>query len=205
VPSPDAPKAKEEETVQTLNARNPTTDAAWTSGVTLAGADRDESPDGGKRSVEIEGIRQGLLKRESTRGRRKPGDAVPPSIPQGTNTPGITFTGTSPTPTSAAFPTSAGFATQGGFLRDAAQVMDEEAEVGVHETHSTNRVAGGGGYAGSGGGYNVAPPGQYSIYPQPQPQPLGSAPGGGRPQGQGQGRSRGDSDGQAPGGGRPLT
>lgn len=204
VPSAPLASKTEESVAQSLNARNPTTDAAWTSGIddrTLGGS-RDESPDGNrKRSAEIEGVRQGLLKRESTRGRRKPGEAIPP-VPS-SNQPGIGITAASPTS-----------ATGMGFLGSAQQVLDEEAELGIHETYSTNHL-GAGPYSGS--GYNVAPPpqqqvvqgGGYSIYPttsiQQQEQPLSSSPPSRVPVGSGSGRSRGASISQGGAGGRPLT
>jgi hypothetical protein len=213
VPSaPKTEKANEENAAQTLNARNPTTDAAWTSGIddrTLGGS-RDESPDPNKRNSQIENVRQSLLKRESTRGRRKPGESVPPVPPSDTQ-PAIGITPASPS-----------------FLGNTQQVMDEEAELGIHETHSTNNL-GAGPYSGSGVGYNVAPPppqnlqpggGGYSIYPSTNTQqyqqqstnmqqgqqqgqhPLASAPTR-MPQ---QPRSRGASVSQGnPAGGRPLT
>ncbi|TVY17252.1 putative MscS family protein [Lachnellula arida] len=222
---PSAPKTEaaaenENNAAQTLNARNPASDAAWTSGIddrTLGGSRNESpSPDAARRSAEIEGMRQGLLKRESTRGRRQPGVSVPP-VPNDTQ-PGMTFTAASPT--------------KQGFMGSAQQVLDEEAELGIHPTHSTNSL-GAGPYSGSGLGYNVAPPpvsnlqaGQYSVYPstsnansnaqgyqkqipyQQQGQhPLDSAPASRVPvQGQQQGRSRGATVSQNGGaGGRPLT
>ncbi|TVY54712.1 putative MscS family protein, partial [Lachnellula suecica] len=109
VPTPVSNAVPETEVVQTLNARNPATDAAALSGTTT----RDESP-AARRDSEIEDLRQGLLKRESTRGRRRPGEAIP-SLP----TPNIAVTQPSPT--------------QAGFLNAASEVLDEEAEVGVHQ------------------------------------------------------------------------
>ncbi|TVY24146.1 putative MscS family protein [Lachnellula hyalina] len=210
---PSAPKTEdaaesENNAAQTLNARNPASDAAWTSGIddrTLGGS-RSESPSAARRSAEIEGVRQGLLKRQSTRGRRQPGVSIPP-LPNDTQ-PGMTFTAASPT--------------KQGFRASMEHVLDEEAELGIHPTHSTNAP-----YSGSGAGYNVAlQPGQYNVYPptsnananaqgyqqqspyQQQGQhALNSTSSSRVPvQGQQQGRSRGASVSQNGGaGGRPLT
>jgi hypothetical protein len=82
-----------------LNARKPAEDAGrddWggirDDNVTLGS--REESLER-VRSNEIEDLRQGLLKRESTRGRRRPGEKLPP-IPTGPAGPSFTVTQPSP-------------------------------------------------------------------------------------------------------------
>ena len=121
---PTAPKGEEDkldkEAAEQMNARHPVDDAAhgtdgsWTS----ARDDRtlgDDSIDEQKRSVEIGELREGLVKRKSTGGRRRAGDHIPNIDTQ--SQPNISVT--SPR-------------TYGG----ARDVIDEEAELGIHQTHS---------------------------------------------------------------------
>lgn len=82
-----------------LNARRPTED----SGRDDSGGYRDDGQKGGSReeslervrSNDIEDLRQGLLKRESTRGRRRPGERLPP-VATGPSGPGFSITNPSP-------------------------------------------------------------------------------------------------------------
>lgn len=143
--SPDA----EIRAADSLNARRPTDDETnndWFNvkdGGTMPGS-RDESLDRG-RSNDIEDLRESLLKRESTRGRRRRGERAPP-LPTGSGGPGMILTQPSPN--------------KDGF--------DEEANVGIN-MDSRLEVGRGASSSGSGG----AP--SYSMFPQSRLQPLQSA------------------------------
>lgn len=158
-----------------LNSRKPTEDAArdqedekladdyWG----LAAATNADSSSGGtlndqSRADNISDLRQGLLKRESTRGKRRMGETAPSIRTSGMSgtsggAPGLSFTGASP--------------------RDERQSelpdFDEESEMGfsgrLNET----------GYTGYQGARGVGSSANYSIYPQDRtPAATGSAPAG---------------------------
>jgi len=142
--SPSSPNA-ETRAADALNARRPTDDEAnndWFYGKDDGAIpeSRDESLDRA-RGNDIENLRGGLLKRESTRGRRRPGDRAPP-MPTGSSGPGMILTQPSPR--------------KDGF--------DEEANMGV-DMDSRLRIGHGASSSGSGG----AP--SYSMFPQSGPQP----------------------------------
>ncbi len=77
-----------------LNTRSPTDDEARNDWSTREEA-RDESIDRA-RSNDIDDLRQDLLKRESTRGRRRPGERAPPLLRTGSSGPGMILTQPSP-------------------------------------------------------------------------------------------------------------
>ena len=114
----DLASPSEQKAAEALNVRRPAVDAAHGDSdrdtQTLDG--RDDSLDR-KRNSDIDNLRQGLLKHESTRGRRRPGESLP-SLPQ-QSTPG--FMVTQPSPNRATFPP-----------QSMGQALDEEAEVGMH-------------------------------------------------------------------------
>ncbi|KAH7342486.1 Mechanosensitive ion channel-domain-containing protein [Rhexocercosporidium sp. MPI-PUGE-AT-0058] len=142
----------EQGAADSLNHRKPTEDssAGWV-------AARDDEEDAQtdaleqKRSNDIDNLKTTLMKRASTRGRRKPGEHLPPS-PGLYNTPSFNITAASPRNT-------AGFG-----VRD---VVDEEAEL---ETGYA-----GAGYGQSQGGYGGLPgqsqPGStgYAMFPTSSP------------------------------------
>jgi hypothetical protein len=142
-----------------LNSRRPTDDAGrdgWgRSGETATLGSREESPPDHTRSENIDNLRHGLLKRESTRGRRRPGEHVPPQQTAGGG-PGLMVTQASPR-------------RLGGF--------DEEAAMGggIDERYNST------GYLPGGGGASSQAP-SYSMYPSANAsntgslQPLGSSP-----------------------------
>jgi hypothetical protein len=141
VPEGELAPVSESKAAENLNARHPAADAAhldsdrehWNGShddQTLNS--RDESLDR-KQSSDIDDLRQGLLKRESTRGRRKPGESIPP-IPGVGGGPGFSVTQASPT--------------RGGF----GGVLDEEAELGIQtQPKHSNPFT-------QGSGYNIYPP-----------------------------------------------
>lgn len=164
VPSkPAAPKAdsdlaapSEEKAAEAMNARDPTADAAHTGGAASAWNSRDDNTLGSRdeslerhRGNEIDSLREGLIKRHSTRGRRKPGEAMP-AIPS-LDGPGLMITQASPH--------------REGFMGAMSQTLDEEAELGLEQTTSSQ----GGMYGNTAyEPYQVQAPGQnYSIYPPP--------------------------------------
>ena len=174
----DLGPADEEKAAETMNARKPTADAAhrdmdsaaWNARDDNTLNSRDESLER-HRSGEIESLREGLMKRKSTRGRRRPGEAMP-AIPSQSG-PGLMLTQASPN--------------REGFLGAMSQTLDEEAELGLQPSTFVQ-----GGYSG-----NTAYQGQsqgYSIYPPPlagsrgaqqlQQQPSTSQQAGAPPQGQ---------------------
>ena len=77
-----------------LNMRSPTDDEARNDWSAREDA-RDESLDRA-RSNDIDNLRQDLLKRESTRGRRRPGERAPPLLRTGSSGPGMILTQPSP-------------------------------------------------------------------------------------------------------------
>ncbi len=140
----------ETQAADALNFRRPTDDESnndWFSGKDdgAMSESRDESLDR-VRSDDIENLRESLLKRESTRGRRRPGERAHP-MPTGSRGPGMILTQPSPS-------------------RDE---FDEEAHMGMG---MDSRL--GIGYGASTSGSGGAP--SYSMFPQSGLQPLQSAP-----------------------------
>ena len=147
---------KDEKTAaEGLNARKPTADAAhrdmdsgpagtgaWNSRDDQTLGSRDESLER-HRSNDIDDLRQGLLKRESTRGRRRPGEAMPPVPSSGG--PGMMLTQASPHRET--FAQSMGMG----------QVLDEEAALGMQRTTSSQAFPYGAN-ANAGAGYSMFPP-----------------------------------------------
>lgn len=91
-------KSSEAAAAAAINSRKPTQE--------FDDSERDRDGDGDtlsgrddvlerKRSNDIDNLRQGLMKRQSTRGRRRPGDHLP-SIPSSDGTPGMSLTQASP-------------------------------------------------------------------------------------------------------------
>jgi hypothetical protein len=145
--SPTSPNA-ETRAADSLNARRPTDDEADDDDDKNDGTmseSRDESLDRA-RSDDIEYLRESLLKRESTRGRRKQGERAPP-LPTGNGGPGMILTQPSPSKHS----------------------FDEEANTGIN-INSRLGVAHGASSSGSGAASS------YSMFPQSRLQPLQSAP-----------------------------
>jgi hypothetical protein len=172
-PSGDLGPAGEEKAAESMNARAPTADtahqameaAAWNSGEDSTLSSLDENLER-HRSNEIDHLREGLIKRQSTRGRRRPGEAMP-AVPLEGGGPGLTLTSASPNRES--------------FMSSMAQTLDEEAALGLQPTTSTR------GYSA----YQPQTEGS-SIYPPPsagsrgaqlQQQPSLSSPAGAPPQG----------------------
>ncbi|KAH6724469.1 Mechanosensitive ion channel-domain-containing protein [Leptodontidium sp. 2 PMI_412] len=142
----------EEGAADSLNRRKPTEDpsAGWV-------ATRDDEEDGHmdalerKRSNEIDNLKSALLKRASTRGRRRPGDHLPPS-PGLYNTPSLNVTAASPRNT-------AGFG-----VRD---VVDEEAELETGYAGAGYGQSQGGAYGGQ--GQNQQGGMGYAMFPTSSP------------------------------------
>jgi hypothetical protein len=136
----------ETDAADALNARGPADDESHNDWGDSRDDDRGASMER-MRSNDIENLRQGLLKRESTRGRRRPGDRAAP-LATGSGGPGMILTQPSPR-------RATGF--------------DEEANMGIG---MDSRMAGRSGspYLGTG----TAP--AYSTYPANGLQPLQSAP-----------------------------
>lgn len=169
----------EESAADSLNHRRPGAEDAmiWNERDEDTLNSREESLDR-QRDDEIDDLKQSLLKRQSTRGRRRPGDHVPTI--QRFNAPSMLVTQPSPR-------------RDGGFMASASEALDEEAELGLNPM-TTNTSYQGAGYV---------PPlpqqqtGSYSMFPARQPsgrqqgygQPLGSQPVTGSSSGQ-QGQSR---------------
>jgi hypothetical protein len=137
----DLGSAKEQSAAESMNKRKPkeaAVDAVWSA---QDGSDkdtlnsRDASLERQKRENDIDTLKQGLLKRESTRGRRRPGESLPP-VPQLGN-PGMSLTSPSPTTQQPM-----------GFMSSTSQVLDEEAELGYNPATSTQQYSayGGEGY-----------------------------------------------------------
>jgi hypothetical protein len=156
---PTAPKADQidhdKEAAENLNSRNPLDDAAhgndgsWTSGrddQTLG-----ETAEDRKRDSDIDELREGLMKRKSTRGRRRAGDHIP--IVDTESQPNISVT--SPRNFTSSFGN-----------RD---MLDEEAELGIHQTSSTGPLDPYTNQAqtyGPGAGYSVYPQQSQGAYPK---------------------------------------
>jgi hypothetical protein len=145
----------EEKALQGLNARRPGLDAARRDTDTAGWNSRDDNTLSGRedslerhRSNEIDDMRQGLLKRESTRGRRKPGESAPPVPSMGGSTPGLSLTQASPR--------------REGFM-STSQVLDEENEIGIHQTRSNESQTGL--YAGTGYGGQQTVQAPYQMFP----------------------------------------
>lgn len=180
--SGDVGPAGEKKAAEAMNARDPTADAAhgdagsaWNSRDDNTLGSRDESLER-HRSTEIDSMREGLMKRQSTRGRRKPGEAMP-AMPGPQGGPGLMLTQASPN--------------REGFMGAMSQSLDEEAELGLEPTTSY----GGNSHGGNGTyqTYQGQPQQGYSIYPPPsagsrgaqqlQQQPSASSQQGTQPQG----------------------
>jgi hypothetical protein len=134
----------EEAAANSLNARRPTLDTAHERSTRRGSSNsrsedtsavRDPSQDG-KRSAEIESIRQDLVQRKSTRGRRKRGETAPsvPFVPSGSSGPGglgsaaLSLTVTQPSPQHSPRPSPQ---VDQGFLSRGQR--DEESELGIYE------------------------------------------------------------------------
>ena len=163
----------EQNAAENLNRRRPTekaADAVWSGERDSDTLNSREQSLERHRSNEIEDLKQTLLKRASTRGRRKPGDSVP-SLP-GLG-PSMSLTAASPR--------------REGFMPSAGQVLDEEAELGVYPTSSTQQYVP---YSGQGYGgqhqqqqQQQSGAGRYSMFPpKSQTMPLTSQPVGGHGQ-----------------------
>lgn len=131
-----------------LNARRPTMDAAHQdSDWPTTGQDEEKFVDSAserKRDSQIEALRSDMIKRQSTRGRRKPGTSVPSAGNE--SQPGFAFTPASPYAPGRTFP------------RD---TVDEEAEMGMNEP--LNQPLSSSPYMpGAGTGYT-----SYNAFPQP--------------------------------------
>jgi hypothetical protein len=128
IPTKPAASTGEEKAAEAMNARSPTADAAHSGNAATAWNSRnqtDEDTLGSRdeslerhRSNEIENLREGLIKRQSTRGRRKAGESLPPGPGQGG--PGLMVTEPSPN--------------RQGFM--SANTVDEEAELGLEPSMS---------------------------------------------------------------------
>jgi hypothetical protein len=156
----DLGSKREQTAAESMNKRKPkeaAVDAVWraedgseTDKDTLNS--RDASVERKKREDDIDTLKQGLLKRESTRGRRKPGESLPP-VPQ-LGQPGMSLTTPSPPPPM-------------GFMASTGQVLDEEAELGYNAyqqfsaPNPSNPSNTSNAYGGQG----------YGIQTQPLPQP----------------------------------
>ncbi len=154
----------EEAAASILNLRRPGNDESaniWNSRDDRTLGSREASLDI-QRSNDIDSLKQSLLKRESTRGRRRPGETVP-SIPRFENP---TLNVTQPSPR------------REGFMTSASRALDEEAELGLEPSTS---------YTGAGfvapapqqtTGYSMFSPqrniSQSQRQPNLGPQPLGS-------------------------------
>lgn len=163
-------ETEEEKAADALNARRPGDDAgrdeSGDKGMTNTGnsESRDTSLDR-TRSNDITSLKANLLKRESTRGRRRPGESVPPQ--PSSSQPGFSVTAASPRRT-------------GGF--------DEEAGIeGRMQRNTSYSSSNNGHYFPGGGGPSPpvpsAPPASgYSMFPSASRsqtgglQPLGSSP-----------------------------
>ncbi|KAL3424169.1 mechanosensitive ion channel [Phlyctema vagabunda] len=140
-----------------LNARSPATDAAHTGGdlrddETFNAPDRSAAES--RRSQDIEDVRQDLLRRQSTKGRRKPGDHIP--FP--TNHPSLRVTPSSP-------------------RRDNFGTVDEEAEMGFSRSSEDVYDQQYNQTSYSGAGYNN----MYSSSQGAPIHPLNSAPASSQP------------------------
>ncbi|CZR56848.1 related to mechanosensitive ion channel [Phialocephala subalpina] len=192
----DLGSASEEKAAEALNNRRPLDDpsTAWGARDDVTLGSRDQSLDRQKsRDQEIEGLKQTLLKRESTRGRRKPGEHVPPMPGQ---------SGSAPSGYPSMSLTPADERADMNFMGRMNQSLDEEAELGLGLQPTTMYQGGG----LSNNPYQQAPQtGGYSMFPNRtasqsqsqsrfpvQPQQSGTTASSGQTtqQGQQQGRSR---------------
>lgn len=123
-----------------------------------------------QRSNDLDDLKQGLLHRQSTRGRRRPGDHVPTI--QRFDAPSMNITPSSPPPRRS---------------MQRAETLDEEAELGLQQTVSGASYMGQGYAANQGSGFAMLPQRGQSTRVQGMGQPLGSAPTGSSGQ---SGRSR---------------
>ncbi len=148
-PSGELGPIHEEKAAEALNARKPTADAAHKEMEASAWNSRDDntlnSEDGSldrQRSSEIDDLREGLIKRQSTRGRRRPGEVMPAMQGGG---PGLKMTQASPN--------------REGFFGAMNETLDEEAELGLQPTITSQ-------------GYSIYPPpseGRRGAQPEQQP------------------------------------
>lgn len=216
---------KEEETAaENLNRRRPLDsvgDTAWTARDDVTLGSREESLDR-QRSNDIDTLKKTLLKRESTRGRRRPGESVPALPSPRTGNPGMSLTSPSPNRERADSRTNflGAYNTSNSGVR-----IDEEAELGIHPTSSTQSNLLGNPYTGYGyaaqqelgqggqvGGQGFVGQGQqqaaYSMFPQVVQQqrmnPLGNQPIPGSAQA-GAGRRGGESNASTTGGVRKVS
>jgi len=137
-----------------LNARHPAADAAHLDTDRQQYSSRDDQTLGSRddslerrRSNDIDNLRQGLLKRESTRGRRKPGEHIPPIPGRG---PSLSITQPSPH--------------RPDFGRGVGEVLDEEAELDSPERRD-NQPLSSSPYRGA--GYSAPANAAYSPFPPP--------------------------------------
>lgn len=156
--APAVTVASEQQAAGALNARNPTSDAArddWGSKdeISTLGSREDGAEVVG--SNDVEDLRQGLLKRESTRGRRKPGESIPPPINSGGPSVGPGLIITQPSPTRS-------------------ETFDEEAGMGLGIHGPTDNTPYNGAGYGSGSGNGSGNGTTYSMFPSRQQAPLGS-------------------------------
>lgn len=150
--STDLAPTSETQAASALNARHPAADAAhldvdherdaWNNRrgddeQTLNSRDDDDLER--QRTNDLDDLRQGLLKRESTRGRRKPGEHLPP-LPSA-SAPGLSVTEATPR--------------RDTFAHTQSGVIDEEADVGVAPLGENAYAAQG---PGPGRGYSMFPP-----------------------------------------------
>jgi hypothetical protein len=156
----DLGSAKEQGAAESMNKRKPkeaAVDAVWSAQSDGSDKDtlnsRDASLERQKRENDIDTLKQGLLKRESTRGRRRPGESLPP-VPK-IGQPGMSLTSPSPTTQQPI-----------GFLSSASQVLDEEAELGYNPSTTQYQQ-----YETYGGEEYGRQSQQQQGYGQPQPQP----------------------------------
>jgi hypothetical protein len=144
----------ETEAAQAMNARRPTDDEArndWGDSKVGIDGSRDESSERA-RSQDIDDLRETLMKRQSTRGRRRPGDRAAPLL-TGAGGPGMILTQPSP-------------------RRDTG--FDEEANMGIS---MDSRLDTGNNDASLGVGTTPS----YSMFPQSGLQPFQSAPASSQP------------------------
>jgi hypothetical protein len=216
--------SKEEETAaENLNRRRPLDsvgDTAWTARDDVTLGSREESLDR-QRSNDIDTLKQTLLKRESTRGRRRPGESIPSLPSPRTGNPGMSLT--SPSPNRERADSRTNFL--GAYNTSNSGVsIDEEAELGIHPTSSTQsnllnnpytgygyaaqqEMGGQSGLGGQGfGGQQGQQQAPYSMFPQVVQQqrmnPLGSQPVPGSAQA---GRRRGESNASTTSGVRKVN
>ncbi|KAE9370165.1 hypothetical protein N431DRAFT_342755 [Stipitochalara longipes BDJ] len=156
--SADLGSEKEENAAEQLNRRRPLDsigDTAWTARDDVTLGSREESLER-QRSSDIDNLKQTLLKRESTRGRRRPGEVLPP-MPTGSTAPGMSVTG--PSPSRERADSRVAFLGANSGYNVSGVRLDEEAELGIHPTSSTNNnpYATYGAQSGA-GGYSMFPP-----------------------------------------------